>query len=894
MDANGTRFHLLLGFGDWAACTVEDGRPIAELWEAGADTNVEWDGRRHELALTALPFTFPTGVGATPPRVSDRRGAAADRYGSWYWVDPARTAILVRSAGSDAVSRFWGPGDEVARRPRGGGDDFELAGPGPTVASVLLGGLTVTRDHYLVVGTLDPPGLIWFDLHAGGAPEQAFWPAAVPFAPFDLAPRPGGGVVALDRENARLWRLDRHLRVVSLGRPPERREDFEPGGGETTLASAVRLEDSTPLPGEPVAVEVAPDDSMLVLAREPGEPGTVLRRYADGGAEEPVRTVGRGLVVDGHDVALVPTAPGEGLGTIYIAAASGDQALAFTLALEAGVLAARLEPAFYPLRLFGGKALVASAGRAWYDHDEAWLPVTEQPRRRFVTQATLLSPVFDGQQPATVWHRLMLDGSIPPGAEVRVWSRAGDDRDTLDVADWYPEPVPRRRRESELPFVPAPGPRSGTWELLFQRARGRFLRLRLELSGDGRVSPKLRALRAYYPRFSYLEEYLPAVYREDPDSASFLDRFLANAEGILTPLEDRIAGAQLLIDPRSAPAEALDWLAGWFDVALDPAWDEAKRRLFLAHATELFAARGTLRGLRSALALALAPEVDDSFLDDDRRGREVARIVERFRLRRGPGVVAGDPTEGGGPRVVPAGRRWFPAHGGEALHRRFADALAAAGYAAEPFPLTRPDDPDGAALWRRFVQETLGFEPSATAADEPLWHDFLGRRYGLPAGLAAAYGLPIALAPMSFEGVGLPTALPADGAPLDDWYDFESIVLPTRREAHRFTVLLPVPTAGASRGAPADPVAVRELVRRIVELEKPAHTVFDVRFFWAAFRIGEARLGSDTLLDVGSRAPDLWAPAVLGRDYLGETYLHDGIEPDLARRPEVGFRRLER
>src|SRR5262249_58396847 len=121
----------------------------------------------------------------------------------------------------------------------------------------------------------------------------------------------------------------------------------------------------------------------------------------------------------------------------------------------------------------------------------------------------------------------------------------------------------------------------GTWELLLQRAKGRYLQLKLVLRGNGRSSPRLRALRAYYPRFSYSARYLPAVYREDAESASFLERYLANPEGLLTALEDRVAAAQVLFDVRSAPGELLDWLAGWFGAALDPAWDEAKRRLFL-------------------------------------------------------------------------------------------------------------------------------------------------------------------------------------------------------------------------------------------------------------------------------------------------------------------------
>ena len=124
----------------------------------------------------------------------------------------------------------------------------------------------------------------------------------------------------------------------------------------------------------------------------------------------------------------------------------------------------------------------------------------------------------------------MLDACIPPEAEVMVWSRAANDQRELALAEWQPEPQPYLRGNgSELPFAPRSSKEIkglGTWELLFQNARGRFLQLQIRLAGNGRTTPRLRALRAYYPRFSYLNHYLPAVYREDGESAWFLDRFL--------------------------------------------------------------------------------------------------------------------------------------------------------------------------------------------------------------------------------------------------------------------------------------------------------------------------------------------------------------------------------
>ena len=58
-----------------------------------------------------------------------------------------------------------------------------------------------------------------------------------------------------------------------------------------------------------------------------------------------------------------------------------------------------------------------------------------------------------------------------------------------------------------------------------------------------------------------------------------------------------------------------------------------------------------------------------------------------------------------------------------------------------------------------------------------------------------------------------------------------------------------------------------DLVKRIVDLEKPAHTVYNIEFYWAFFRVGGSRLEQDTVLDIGSRSPKLLPPIALGGGY---------------------------
>jgi len=899
MDVNGTRFHILLGRGDWQRCTDGSGRALAGAWDETGRTDVaevEWFAPRDELTLRSLTPQVVSAPGDRPPTPSDRRGAARDRFGNWYWVDASGSELRV-GASRRPSSHFWAAADEVADsgEPRYGAFAPATATELPAVT---FGGLAVTTDHYLVAGLVDPGGLAVFDLLAGGGPVAWLWASDVELRPVDLAARPGGGVVVLDRNrsHARYWLLDRRLLVQPWRPEPHdlERQDFEPvagaegGSGRAPIAPIVAA-DAVPLDGDPVSIEAAADGSVLVLdGRERS-----VRRYVDGAPAGAAVRLRHGV----HDMALVPesgSAPHR-LGRLFVMADSGNQVYEHSLAVRRGVLQGPLARAYYPVRGFTGKGIVAAGDAAFYDYGDTWLPVVEQRRRQYVQAGAVVTLPLDGKQPGCVWHRLLVDACLPADATLRVSTRTADDVERLRTAEWRVEPVPLPRSGgSELPFVPpADASGYGTWELLFQAAAGRFLQVRLELGGDGRSSPRIRALRAYYPRFSYLERYLPAVYREDETSASFLERYLANPEGMLTALEGRMAAVQTLFDPRTAPKDALDWLAGWFDVALDPAWTEDRRRLFIAHAMDFFRMRGTVRGVELALRLALDQCVDESLFDQDARPREVRRvtIVEWFRRRSGGARELDEATDVAGLRVSDRGGPWLPPLGAADLHAKFArfvDPEETQQPGSILYPVRRPRDAEAASAWQAFSRDALGFVPDASAADTPAWRDFLARRYRRPTALARAYGEPGA-ALTDWDALHLPTTLPQGARALGDWFHFERVIRPRRALAHRFSVLLPVkpPEHPDDYDAVGRNQALTDLARRIVELEKPAHTVFDVRFFWAVFRLGDARLGRDTIAELGMRGLGL-RPAVLGHAHVGEAVLSNGLPTDLAARAAAG------
>ena len=629
--------------------------------------------------------------------------------------------------------------------------------------------------------------------------------------------------------------------------------------------------------------------------------------------------------------------------------AEGNQTYAFRLTADPDGFRVSLLPRYLPMRRFTGKALVAGVASpaglaeraergsgapltAQYDAGDRWLELVEQPRRRFAPRGVVAGIVFDGRQVACVWHRLLLDGCIPEGSSVIVDSRAAESESLLGEALWRREPTLYLRGDgSELPFPPTNGAaaargdaRDGTWELLFQSAVGRFLELRLVLLGDGRSAPALSALRAYYPRFSYLREYLPAIYRDEPVSARYLDRWLANAEGTLTTLEGRIADAQVLFDARTAPAEALDWLAGWLGAVLDPEWDDHRRRLFLAHAERLFRWRGTRAGLEAAVRLAADPcpsaEIFAGLVAPGGRRAEPCgvvpasraagpgvRIVEHFLRRTVPGVALGDPTAAATPGVNPVESAWQPAYGAEPLHERFRRFLVRR-HGGEEQALDRvrtvwgrgvdslagvrlspvvPGDAAEAEDWLAFTRAGIGFTYAPVSErDTPRWREFLARRYRRVGALGRAHGLAGRRAPGSFDGVRLPAEddFPEGGRRLADWIQFVSLALPVRSNAHRFSVLVPV-YPGEGR---AEAERRRARVAGVVERERPAHTVFDTALFWALFQVGTARLGLDTVLGRGSRFVALRLGSDSDAGALGAAYLAPSHPWNVPERRVIG------
>lgn len=274
---------------------------------------------------------------------------------------------------------------------------------------------------------------------------------------------------------------------------------------------------------------------------------------------------------------------------------------------------------------------------------------------------------IDSGRPGTIWHRLYLEARLPKGTGINIFLAASDDLNDPDDPAWMEHQfggveakadVPKGawlKDASEVPYYKGhlycspEKNQSGLFTVLIQRPgykvrslKGRYLKIKVKLIGNGHESPEIAAIRIYGPRFSYLDNYLPELYREtltrtEADNqgratgSDFLQRFLCLFESLLTPLEDKVAASYMVTNPLSAPSDALDWLSGWVNMELEPALPEVQKRLYIKEATKLYRLRGTMKGL--ALALNLATN------DGVKKGDIV--LIEDFRFRRTFATILG-------------------------------------------------------------------------------------------------------------------------------------------------------------------------------------------------------------------------------------------------------------
>jgi len=107
--------------------------------------------------------------------------------------------------------------------------------------------------------------------------------------------------------------------------------------------------------------------------------------------------------------------------------------------------------------------------------------------------------------------------------------------------------------------------------------------------------------------YTFYLDFLPNIYRE----SDFTSRFLAIFEQAFEPAVQTLDVLWAHLDPLTAPAAMLPFLAYWVGFPVDPRWTETKQRRLIRRAIEIYQWRGTKRGLRLYLHLYTDLPLDD-------------------------------------------------------------------------------------------------------------------------------------------------------------------------------------------------------------------------------------------------------------------------------------------
>lgn len=249
---------------------------------------------------------------------------------------------------------------------------------------------------------------------------------------------------------------------------------------------------------------------------------------------------------------------------------------------------------------------------SWYGWPADPDPHPTPPSRIYSTIGQLLTLAIDSGIPRCRWHRVRIDANVP-------------DETTLSVAvstheDATPLPQGNETDPQWQGFdagMPHPndwqtGP-SGSPDFVISQPAGRYLFLRIRMTGNGYQTPLLHRIRLDFPRQSSADR-LPGVYRENPETQDFAERFLSLFDAAVEGIDRAIERNPALLDSQGAPPEVLPWLGSFLDVAMDSTWTTERRRMVLKAIPSLYRRRGTVTGLQQTVRLLhdLDPVIQES------------------------------------------------------------------------------------------------------------------------------------------------------------------------------------------------------------------------------------------------------------------------------------------
>ena len=248
---------------------------------------------------------------------------------------------------------------------------------------------------------------------------------------------------------------------------------------------------------------------------------------------------------------------------------------------------------------------------------------------RYINKGTYFTRKFDSTVLETRWHKVVVDAEIPDNTRMNVSYYIADADTPLAERVWS---------DSIVNFKDA----------LILSSQGQHIWFKIELISDDlhTTSPKVKSLKVYFPRLSYLR-YLPATYQEDEAGRDFTERFLSLFETFFSNHEEAIKAFTRYIDSEATPYAFLPWFSSWLAIAYDENWAEEKVRELIKKAPEIYKMRGTRKGIEEIIKIFTGeePVIVENFHFRYQEGKAVIYKLKQEAHRGDTSLFLGDTPE---------------------------------------------------------------------------------------------------------------------------------------------------------------------------------------------------------------------------------------------------------
>lgn len=224
------------------------------------------------------------------------------------------------------------------------------------------------------------------------------------------------------------------------------------------------------------------------------------------------------------------------------------------------------------------------------------------------------SPILDTMRADMKWHKIMMDADIPTDTQITVCYYAFDNLDikyrdkVYNIEEFVKSTVLTFEEKEEFFREVWVDKLINCKEGLFHNANGRYMILRIKLSGRENCNPIINKIKIYYNRNSYIK-YLPEIYQSDKDEDDFLERYLSLFESFYIDIEEKIEYISNNFDIDKANIEFLMWISRWMGLDEYSYWQEDKLRKLLKRAAFLCKKKGTKKAIEEILEIYLDTKV---------------------------------------------------------------------------------------------------------------------------------------------------------------------------------------------------------------------------------------------------------------------------------------------